>query len=338
MASKWMTWLRANGIVWKIPLTSALSWELAEWAGSKHPYLAPLSAILCIQSTIDQSIRFAWHRMVGTFAGVLFTVWIAPYLALNGWSLALLLLAGTLLASWLKWDQVLMTQVGLSILLVLFFHSRMPTYWSDRIRDTLIGTIAATAIHALILPPDTVNQARKKLRYFMGQLTASFHETAQWVQNGCPQQALAILQNRSKTLFQEMHRTTAELENAEQSLKFHALAGKKRQAVEQMKDGMLRLRAAYVKLGDMIQAFSDWSGSGTFSTDQQREWSSQLTGVADLVRKWQTEGNLPVTVAASSLPVGLRQRIPARLQNDQYLVVLCWSIEQLIQQLNKPVH
>src|SRR3954447_15545406 len=53
-------------LIWKMAVASAISWEIAKLAGSNHPYLAPLSVILCLQTTVNRSIQFSYHRMVGT--------------------------------------------------------------------------------------------------------------------------------------------------------------------------------------------------------------------------------------------------------------------------------
>ena len=65
-----------TSLVWKMAIASAVSWEVAKLVGSNHPYLAPLSAILCLQATIDQSIRFSFQRIVGTAIGVILTAYL----------------------------------------------------------------------------------------------------------------------------------------------------------------------------------------------------------------------------------------------------------------------
>ncbi|MDR7237659.1 uncharacterized membrane protein YgaE (UPF0421/DUF939 family) [Neobacillus drentensis] len=51
-----------TALVWKMAIASAISWELAKLIGSDHPYLAPISVVLCLQTTIDQSIRYSFHH------------------------------------------------------------------------------------------------------------------------------------------------------------------------------------------------------------------------------------------------------------------------------------
>lgn len=174
MKTKIADFIRNNGIVWKMPLAAALSWEAAKWAGSNHPYLAPLTAILCIQITVSKSIQFAWQRVIGTIAGVLVTSYIAPYIGLNGWSIGLLLLLGSIIVWRMNLDHAVTIQVAISILLVLYFQSKMPSYPYDRIRDTVIGAVVAVLIHILLFPPDSINTAEQKMIRFADHLTVLF--------------------------------------------------------------------------------------------------------------------------------------------------------------------
>jgi hypothetical protein len=84
-------------LIWKMAVASAISWEIAKLAGSDHPYLAPLSVILCLQTTVNRSIQFSYHRMVGTVIGIVVTVFAVPHLKVNGWTIGLLILAGSFL-------------------------------------------------------------------------------------------------------------------------------------------------------------------------------------------------------------------------------------------------
>ncbi|CAM3722059.1 hypothetical protein MEZE111188_05005 [Mesobacillus zeae] len=48
-------------LIWKMAIVSAISWKVAKLVGSEHPYLAPLSVFLCLQSTNNQSIALIFH-------------------------------------------------------------------------------------------------------------------------------------------------------------------------------------------------------------------------------------------------------------------------------------
>lgn len=81
-----------SNAIWKIAIGSALSWEISHLLGSKHPYLAPLSVILCIQATTDKTLSIAVQRIIGTIIGIPIVVVIAKHLSITGWNLGLLIL------------------------------------------------------------------------------------------------------------------------------------------------------------------------------------------------------------------------------------------------------
>ncbi|WP_213527044.1 aromatic acid exporter family protein [Paenibacillus sp. J31TS4] len=330
MTNKLVDFIKHKGIVWKPALAAALSWELAEWAGSKHPYLAPLTVILAIQATVDKSIQFAWQRVLGTVAGVLFTVLLAPYIGLNGWSIGLLLLIGALVVSWLKLEHAMMVQVALSILLVIYFQAKMPAYPFDRIRDTLIGAVVALAIQLLIFPPDTVAKARKKMARFADHLSQHFATAALWVREGCPSAQAHALQTKLQALFLELHQATTELEKAEQSLRYNPLGAKKRTVLHQLKQQMQQLRSGYANLADMIRVCTKWAGTGLLARDNQRLWADHFHALGELVKQWDKERDHPEGPRPVIKDFALEIKAPAHMEN-QYPLALYMNAEQVIQ-------
>jgi uncharacterized membrane protein YgaE (UPF0421/DUF939 family) len=331
MIIKMMDLIKSKGVVWKTPLAAALSWELAEWAGSKHPYLAPLTVILSIQLTVDKSIQFAWQRVLGTIAGVLFTASIAHYVGLNGWGIGLLLFVGALIITWLNLDHAIMVQVAISILLVMYFQSKMPSYSLDRIRDTVIGAIVAILIHVLIFPPDSVKKARKKMIHFTDHLSHHFINAAHWVKEGCPSSKTQILQTKLQILLQELHQTTTELENAEKSLRYNPLGKKKRDTLNVLTRRMHQLRSGYANLADMIRVLAKWSECRNFTEADQRIWSGHLNKLAELVNDWKRVLDEPAVF--SFIPAVSTQQIKPSplLENYQYPLALYTNAQQVIQ-------
>ncbi|RKP58345.1 FUSC family protein [Cohnella endophytica] len=323
--------IKYKGEVWKIPLASALSWELAELAGSKHPYLAPLTAILSIQATVDKSIQFAWQRVLATLAGVLFTVFLAPYVGTNGWSIGLLLLVGMLIVTWMKLDRAIMVQAALSILLVMYFQSKMPSYPLDRIRDTFIGAVIAIAIHIMIFPPDTVSKTRKKMTHFADHLSNHFISTAFWVIEGCPSSKTQILQSKLQTLFQELHQATTELDNAEQSLRYNPFGTQKRASLQELTRQMKYLRSGYANLSDMIRVLVKWSERGQFAKENQRIWADHLNLLATLIKEWEKALDDSKAVSPVSNVSALQIKAPADLEKYQYPLALYMNAEQVVQ-------
>ncbi|PKG23132.1 FUSC family protein [Niallia nealsonii] len=138
-----------TALVWKLAIGSTLSWELAKILGSHHPYLAPLSAILCLQSTINQTLALSAKRLIGTVIGIMLTILIAANLRVTGWNLGLLILIGGFITKYLKSDKITIHQVALTILFVFVFEQQTKHYAMDRMRDTVIGLAAGVIIQIL---------------------------------------------------------------------------------------------------------------------------------------------------------------------------------------------
>ncbi|MCD9025486.1 FUSC family protein [Cohnella silvisoli] len=337
MKGKIMVFINKYGIVWKTPLAAALSWELAKWAGSSHPYLAPLTVILSIQLTVSKSIQFAWQRVIGTIAGVFFTALIAPYVGLSGWSIGLLLFVGAAIVAMLKLDHAIMIQVALSILLVMYFQSKMPSYPLDRIRDTVIGAAVAVLIQMLLFPPDSINKAQKKMIHFADHLTNHFFNAARWVEKGCSLIETQNMKAKLQILFQELHQATTESEKAGQSLHYNPLAQKKRNALNQLTRQLDQLRLGYANLSDMISIFINWSGSGFFTKEDQRIWADHLNTIAMLIKEWKKMLGDPDTCTIDPNTLALQIKAPSHIKNYQYPLALYMNAEQLIQDFRDPV-
>jgi len=325
-----------HAVVWKIPLAASLSWQFAKWAGSNHPYLAPLTVILTIQITVTKSMQFAWQRILGTIAGVLFTAAVAPYVGLSGWSIGLFLLVGAIVVARLNLDHAVMIQVALSILLVMYFQSKMPSYPLDRIRDTLIGAIVAVLIQMLIFPPDSVNKATKKLIHFADHLSNHYVNAAQWVEHGCSSSEAQTMDTELQTLFQELHQATTEWDKAELSLRYNPLAQKKRNTLIQLSRQLSQLRLGYANLSDMIRVFMKWSKSGSFTKEDQRIWADHMNTLAELVKEWKNLSTAPAIHGfVPNTPV-LQIKVPAHMENYQYANALYVDAEQVIQDFQDP--
>jgi uncharacterized membrane protein YgaE (UPF0421/DUF939 family) len=121
-------------LAWKLSIGSFLSWELSKFLGSDHPYLAPLSVILTIQSTVDKTVSLSIKRMIGTIIGILVTVLLARFLTVNGWSIAILILLGCYISIYLKLDKKVLHQVSLTILFVFVFEHQTSNYATDRLK------------------------------------------------------------------------------------------------------------------------------------------------------------------------------------------------------------
>ncbi|WP_442598567.1 FUSC family protein [Neobacillus sp. D3-1R] len=279
-------------LIWKMAVASGLSWEIAKLFGSNHPYLAPLSVILCMQTTIDQSIRYSWHRMVGTVIGIVSTIFIASKLSVNGWTLGLLILGGTFIAKWMKRDETVLHQVALTILLVFVFEHKTKHYAMDRIRDTLIGAMIAILIQMLIFPPNYTKQAIRRFEKFSSELSKFFIDTGEWVQTGCRQAEGLALEARVKGLLQELHQAKKDITTASNSLKYNPLGKKSKKILEELSEKMMDLKKGYHYLSNIVAIFQEWGNEGTMTPTEQEIWSHQLK----VMSPYFLEENIQLTI------------------------------------------
>ncbi|MFF0826437.1 aromatic acid exporter family protein [Brevibacillus sp. NPDC003359] len=298
-----------------------------------EPYLAPLTVILSIQLSLDKSLQFAWQRVLGTIVGVLFTVWITPLIVTDGWSIGLLLFVGVLIVTWVKWDHAILVQVALSILLVMYFQSKMPTYSLDRIRDTIIGAVVAIVIHIILFPPDSVHKSRKKMIHFSDQLSNHFKQTAAWINEGCPANKAQALQTKLQSLFQELHQATTEVDKAEKGLRYNPFGTKKRAALKPLTQQMELLRSGYANLVNMIRVFTKWSESGDFAMENQQVWTR--SGLAKLIQQWKNGLDEPGTSSSTTPESTPHIKSPDHMQNSLYPAGLYMNAEQVIQDFQR---
>lgn len=308
-------------LIWKMALASALSWEIAKLAGSNHPYLAPISVILCMQTTVNQSIQFSYHRMVGTIIGIAITVLLSPYVRVTGWTIGILILVGCFIAKWLKRDETVIHQLALTVLLVFVLEPKSHDYPMDRFRDTLIGAIVAVLVHMLIYPPNYTKQAIKTVHHFSNHLTMLLSRVANWIETGFDQKVERALQQEVTQLLQELHQMKNVIQDAEESLKYNPFAGKTKKTLQGYKEKITVQAEGYTYCSKVIQLFKEWASAGTITPSLQRDWSKQLLALEPLFH----------TNDLIELPIGkITVSLSLNLEPQQYHVTLYTETLSLI--------
>ncbi|WCN36276.1 FUSC family protein [Aneurinibacillus uraniidurans] len=328
MSKRLLCYVQQTSIIWKMALASTISWELAKLAGSKHPYLAPLTVILCLQPTLDKSVQFTYQRILGTIVGVLLTIFIAPYLGeATGWSIGLLILVTTGIAKWVHVQEQVIKQILLSVLLVFFFQNQSPAYAFDRIKDTLIGAIVVVLINLLIFPPDLTKKALHSMQKFANDLAERFSRVAKWVEHGCVVEGGNHLQSDAQKLLDELTQTITNLKQASEDLRYQLFARKSRILFDQQNNQLVHLCQGYVHLTGMIRTLMEWSNDGNMTRENQTVWASYLHDIAAYIKDWEEKmntgfsslGNPPLP---SALPMELEHyRHHLALYNDMMQII-----------------
>ncbi|WP_053362853.1 FUSC family protein [Bacillus sp. FJAT-27251] len=266
-------------LIIKMAAGSALSWEIAKLAGSHHPYLAPLSVILGLQSTVDQTVRLSVNRFIGTIIGILVTVPIASHVSINGWILGLLILCGAFIALWLNVNRLVLHQIALTILFVFVFEQKTKHYAFDRMRDTLIGLGVAVLLHMLLFPPNFTKKAEQTLSEFSRLLSEGFINIAGRLESNAEKEEWKM-EAEQKNLLQELHNAREMINKASQSLKLNPMASNSREKLSVCKERMKQLSNGYSIFIQITPLLRNWALSDKMTAAERTAWARQMNVLA----------------------------------------------------------
>ncbi|WP_161780677.1 FUSC family protein [Tumebacillus flagellatus] len=332
MKNKLKTFLSQNSIVCKNALGCALSWEIGSLVGSKHPYLAPLAVILCLQITVVKTLRHALQRILGSVIGVLLTAYVAQLFGMHGWSIGLMILIGTGVAKALKLGNQVIHQVALTTVLVLTFENKSPQYAFDRIWESVIGAAVAVLLNLLVLPPNLTEQATTALVEMKSRLSDAFYQAASWLEKGLPAPAAEQIKSESQKLLDTLHRTEKQHDTAAKSLKYNPLSKKSQADVQQSKQDLELLQQGVVHYSTMTHTLLDWASSGLMTRQDQRLWAEQFHRFAEVFSPGEAgkAGAEGVPRIDASLPALAPEAEPYK-----YSMVLQQDAAQFLRKLHK---
>jgi hypothetical protein len=112
-------------------------------AGTSHPVLAPLTALLVLQASVYQTVRAGLKKVLGVTAGVLVAVTVSVFVPFSWWLLALVIAGGLIIGRVMRLGDDLL-EVPISAMLI-FGAATHRAAATGRIVDTLVGTVIGLA-------------------------------------------------------------------------------------------------------------------------------------------------------------------------------------------------
>lgn len=282
----WGAFVRVS-YLWKVAVAAGLAWDVAVWVGLRHPYFAPLAAILCLQVTVTDSLRRGVERVVGIVGGVLLADVTARALGMHGWSIALLVLAGLAGARLFHLGRTAVPQVAVSALLVLAAGPNHLGYSLDRVVNTFIGAALAVLVNLLLLPPDYSDQALRAVTTAATELAEQFHRIAAWLRDGASLETGRALQDEIHAYLATLHRTTEAGEQALTEVSFSWLARRRREKLSGLHAKLVQLRQGYAHAAGVLRTCIEWGEvTGGMPQEASLRWSRYLSEVRDDVLTW----------------------------------------------------
>lgn len=285
MAQIKLTFLQKIGLMIKMVAGSAVSWELAILFGSKHPYLAPISLILCLQATIVKSIRFSFARIGGTIIGVGAVVLLASKLHANGWTIALIMLISLVFPLILGANSSTLHQIALSVLLVFVFEHKLHGYGVDRIRDTIVGVAVALLLHIFFMPPNFTSRAVAEVEDLPNLLVEKLRAMAVWLEAGTPKHQ--HYEQDMNRIQKQMFEAEQQIKKADLSLLFNPLSQKSNIDLNIGKTKLKAMKGVSMHMDAMYNIITEWAKEGSLSKKNIGIWVENLLCLADVLRNWQ---------------------------------------------------
>ncbi|MGE5509590.1 MAG: FUSC family protein [Chitinophagales bacterium] len=138
----------------KTALAAGLAWILAtRISPSPFPYFAPLAVIVTYQATLADTMAQAVYRVVGILIGVAVSLMIGYWLQIGALAVTLVTLIGMAVPTALGLHRAIVTQVGVTALMVLAVRDPRP-YALYRVLESALGALVGVAVNVLVVPND----------------------------------------------------------------------------------------------------------------------------------------------------------------------------------------
>jgi uncharacterized membrane protein YgaE (UPF0421/DUF939 family) len=136
----------------KYALAGLLAYAAAQQLpSSPRPVLAPLTALLVVQTTLYETLTSGLQRVASVVAGVLGAVGFSTLAGLSAWSVALVIVVGLTIGRLLRLGGNAL-EVPMSAMIVLAVNGQHAQA-VDRVYETLVGAGVGVLVGAAIAPP-----------------------------------------------------------------------------------------------------------------------------------------------------------------------------------------
>lgn len=302
--------------VWKTAFAAGLAWYVATLTGTERPYFAPLAAILCLQVTVADSVWKGYQRVLGITVGVIVAGILTQLVGVHPWSIGILVLVGTALATMLRFGEQAVPQVGVSAMMVLTVSGSHYTYALERIGDTIIGAAIAVLMNMLVYPADFSARAVDEVQRAAEELAQHYESIARCLSQGLRENDVQEIAVMTQQYLERLHQTQSWLIKAEEARKYSPLVQRRESPIYACKLGIVHLRQGYAHAAGMFRTCKAWQHSGTFTVPEQEAWASVFHGCAGWIRAWAQRMELwGRTPAAAGDAIQSDPLVPQFLQN-----------------------
>ncbi len=161
--------------------------------GHEAPLFAALSAVICLGASRGQPWRRAIEMVLGVAVGILIATLLVQVIGTGTLQIALIAALAMLSATLVNGGSLLVTQAGVSAILVVAVEQPTHTFVPDRFFDALLGGACALVISQLLFPLNPLAVVSSAARRVFVPLAGTLEEVARAIAAADPDRAEAAL-------------------------------------------------------------------------------------------------------------------------------------------------
>lgn len=202
-------------------LAAGISWQLcATLVGSPIPVLGALAALVTVDATVYRTVRTGLQQASGAILGVLAALLIGEIVGVHAWSIALVVLAGVVVARTRRLGLVTGMQLPTTAVLVMSLGRH---YGFARVIDTGIG-VAVGIVVQLVWPDSPVATARTAVAAVADAMGKVYGAIAEDSRDGWGEDEAQSWMRQARALAGPLRESQAALERARESLRWNVWA------------------------------------------------------------------------------------------------------------------
>lgn len=295
----------------KTAVACGAAWVVAsELLSAPAPVLAPLGALITLQSTVFATITAAVQRVAGVAAGVGIALAAGSLTGLNWSSIVLVVLGGLVVGRVLRLDAHAI-EVPISALFVLVVGAVASDYSFERVLTMLVGAAVGVLAHLVLLPPVAVRPAADALSLLGCSAACLLADIAECGGPWGQAEAQAWLR-RGRRLPALAADALAAVEAAEESARFNPLASRSATALQRLRHGLAATEHAASQTRGVTRTLADIAATRTTQEPLSLELRAMLAQVASTLDSF----TMLVVSEGSALEGLRRQRVSALEAHD----------------------
>ncbi|MBB4661110.1 FUSC family protein [Conexibacter arvalis] len=175
---------RAGLAIVQAALAAGGAWLIATGLfGHARPFFAPIAAIICLGATYVERGRRTIELIVGVSLGIAIGDLLIAGIGVGTWQLMLVIALAMGAAVFLGGGPLLITQAGVSAILVVTLQPPTEGIYWGRVIDAFTGGLVGLAV-SIALPVDPLALARRTVRPLLSELAATLDAVAQALADG----------------------------------------------------------------------------------------------------------------------------------------------------------